>query len=240
MQRSRCLGEAAACRLDDEVRGWREDLEGKGWFSPRELDELEDHLRSHAAEARELDSTLGPAPAFGAAVREEIGDPPALFREFAKSETPRWRPLLLAGWGLYGLSLLLPGFGIVAFEPSNADFGISASGWEFLRLALTNGWILAWLPNLAMAMTFAVFGRVRRRLDRWLGRALGAVSVSALGFGILNLLRPLPVTVDGDLVMYGHLGPAYWAWSVSFALVATAAWARAREWASDPPKRLFV
>ena len=227
-------------RLDDEVRTWREGLEGKGWFSPRELDELEDHLRTHAVETLEWDPTLGSDSAFGAAVREEIGEPPVLVREFAKAETPGWRPLLVAGWGLYGLSFLLPGFGIVAFGPSTADFGVSASGWEFLRLALRNGWIIALLPSLAMAMTFPVFGRVRRRIDGWTGRALSALSVSAFGFGILNLLRPLPVTVDGDLVMYGHLGPAYWAWSASFALVTAAAWARAREWASDPPKKSFA
>ncbi|WP_419860391.1 hypothetical protein [Candidatus Palauibacter sp.] len=223
--------------LDDEIRRWRADLEVKRWFSPLELDELEDHLRSHASDELELGPSPDDAVAFEAAVREEIGEPTALFREFAKSETPAWRPLLLAGWGLYALSCLLPGFGIVAFDPSRPDFGMSASGWEFLRLALTNGWILGLLPNLVMVTTLPALGRVRRRIEDWLWPVLGAVSVSALGFGALLLLRPLPVTVDGDFFMYGHLGPAYWVWSASFALVATALWSRGREWAPDRPKK---
>ncbi|WP_428273602.1 hypothetical protein [Candidatus Palauibacter sp.] len=224
-------------RLDDEIRDWRADLEDKRWFSPLELDELEDHLRSHASEELELGPSPESALAFEAAVHEEIGEPTALFREFAKSETPGWKPLLLAGWGLFALSFLLPGFGIVAFQPSRPDFGMSASGWEFLRLALTNGWILGLLPNLAMVMTLPALGRVRRRSEDWLGPVLGAVSVSALGFGALLLLRPLPVTVDGGFFMYGHLGVAYWVWSASFALVATALWSRGREWAPDRPAK---
>ena len=223
--------------LDDEVRRWRADLEDKRWFSPLELDELEDHLRSHASEELELGSSPDSALAFEAALREEIGEPTALFREFAKSETPGWRPLLLAGWGLFALSFLLPGFGIVAFQPSRPDVGMSVSGWEFLRLALTDGWILGLLPNLAMVMTLPALGRARRRLEGWLWPVLGAVSVSALGVGALLLLRPLPVTVDGDFFMYGHLGAAYWVWSASFALVATALWSRGREWAPDRPKK---
>ena len=227
-------------RLDDEVRSWREDLQGKGWFSPLELNELEDHLRSHAAEERESGPAPGSAAAFEAAVRAEIGDPTQLLREYAKSEAPVWRSILLMGWGLYALFLLLPGFGIVAFQRSSPSFGVSAAGWEFLSLALRNGWIVELLPNLAMAMTLPLLGRTRRRMEGWVGRALGAVVVSALGFGVLNLLRPLPVTVDGDLFMYGHLGPAYWVWAGSFALVATALWLRANEWAVTGPRKSFA
>ena len=228
------------CRLDDEVRSWREDLQGKGWFSPLELNELEDHLRSHAAEERESGPAPGSAAAFEAAVRAEIGDPTQLLREYAKSEAPVWRSILLMGWGLYALFLLLPGFGIVAFQRSSPSFGVSAAGWEFLSLALRNGWIVELLPNLAMAMTLPLLGRTRRRMEGWVGRALGAVVVSALGFGVLNLLRPLPVTVDGDLFMYGHLGPAYWVWAGSFALVATALWLRSNEWAVTGPRKSFA
>ena len=86
------------CRLDDEVRNWREDLQ--------------------------------------------------LFREYARSEVPVWRSVLLTGWVLYALSLLLPGFGIVAFQRSSPSFGVPAAGWEFLWLALRNGWIVELLPNL--------------------------------------------------------------------------------------------
>ena len=221
-------------RLDDEVRSWREDLQGKGWFSPLELAELEDHLRSHAAEERGLGPASGSAAAFQAAVREEIGEPTGLFREFARSEQPVWRFLLLAGWGLYVLFLFLPGFGIVAFQPSSADFGISATGREFLRLALSNGWILELLPNLAMVLTLPLLGRTRRRMEGWVGLALGAVAVSALAFGVVSLLYPPSVAGDGDFFMYGHLGAAYWVWVGSFAIVATALWLRAHEWAVTP------
>lgn len=217
-------------RLDDEVRHWRQNIEVKRWFSARELDELEDHLRCQSTEALELDPTLSCAAAFEASVRDEVGEPTALFREFAKSEAPGWKPMLLAGWGLYALSLLVPGFGFVAFEPSSPAFGLSASGWELVLLALRNGWILALLPHFLLAFTVPAFGRARLGIEPWLSRALGAVSASALGFGMLNYLRPLAVTVDGDLVMFGHLGPGYWAWAGSCALVAAALWSRAREW----------
>ena len=221
-------------RLDDEVGRWREDLQAKGWFSPLELAELEDHLRSHAAEKRESGPAPGSAAAFKAAVRDEISDPTALFREFGKSETPLWRSLLLVGWGLYALSFLLHGFGIVAFSPASPAHGVSASGWEFLRLALENGWIVGLLPSLAMAMTLPLLGRARRWIEGWLTRSLGSVGISALGFGLLYLVRPLPVTVDGDFFMYGHLGTAYWVWVGSFAFVTAALWVRAREWAVTP------
>ena len=221
---------------DDEVRSWRKALEAKGWFSPRELDELEDHLRAHAAQELESGPSPAAARAFEAATREELGEPTALFREFAKQDTPGWRHLLLAGWGLYALSFL-PGFGTVGFAPSHPDMGMSVSGYESLRLALTNSWIFAVLPNLAMVMTCPALGRTRRSFEGWLGRALGAVGASAVGLGAFNILRPLPITVDGDLVVYGHLGLAYWAWSAAFVTVAAALWLRDREWAFARPKK---
>lgn len=216
-------------RLDDEVLRWRKRLEKRGWFSPSELDELEDHLWTHAE-----DQELGPAPAsvhaFKAGVREQLGEPAALFREFAKSETPVWQPLLLAGWGLYAMSFLLPSFGTVGFEASHPNFRMSVSGWECLLIALTNGWILAVLPNLAMIMTLAALGRARRSIEAWLGRILAVAGASAIGLGAFNLLRPLAIPLDGGLVAHGHLGPAYWTWSASFAVAATALWLRDREW----------
>ena len=63
---------------------------------------------------------------------------------------------------------------------------------------------------------------------------IGAAGASALGLGMFNLLRPLPV--DGDRFMYGHLGSAYWAWAASFAVVAFSLWLRDREWAPSRPE----
>ena len=65
---------------------------------------------------------------------------------------------------------------------------------------------------------------------------IGAVGASALGLGVFNLLRPLPLPLDGDRFMYGHLGTAYWAWSASFTLVAVSLWLREREWAPVRPR----
>ena len=224
-------------RLDDEIRGWREGLENRGWFSPRELDELEDHLRAHADGELELDPGTDAARTLETATREELGELTALFREFEKSETPSWRPLLLAGWGLYAFSFLLPGFGAVGFGPARPGFGMSAPGFEFLRLALENGWILLpLLLNLPMVLTLPALGRARRSLDGWLWHVIGAAGASALGLGVFNLLRPLPLPVDGDRLMYGYLGTAYWVWSASFALVAVALWLRDREWAPRRPE----
>ncbi|WP_428276183.1 hypothetical protein [Candidatus Palauibacter sp.] len=223
-------------RLDDEIRAWREDLEDRGWFSPRQLNELEDHLRAHAA--RELQSAPGtdPARALRTTAREELGEPTALFREFRRSRAPSWRPLLLAGWGLYALSFLLPGFGAVGFGPSGAGLGMSAPGYEFLGLALENGWILPLLLNLPMVLALAALGRARRSMDRSLLLVTGAAGASALGFGVFNLLSPLTLPVDGDRFMYGHLGTAYWVWAASFALVAVSLWLRDREWAPARPE----
>ncbi len=54
--------------------------------------------------------------------------------------------------------------------------------------------------------------------------------------GVFNLVRPIPVAVDAEFVVHGHLGPAYWTWSASLALASVALWLRDREWASPPPK----
>ncbi len=223
-------------RLDDEIRTWRAGLAAEGRFSRRELAELEDHLRAHAA--RNPESVAGPAPAHAleSVAREELGDPAALFREFAKQDTPAWRLLLLAGWGLYALSFLLSGFGTVAFEPAHPNFTMSVSVREFLPLAPIPVWILAVFSTLVMMSTVRSLGRARRSVDAWVGRVLGAVGASALGLGVFNLVRPIPIPVDAELVVHGHLGPAYWAWSASFALVSVALWLRDREWASPPTR----
>ena len=223
-------------RLDDEIRKWRGGLEAGGRFSRRELAELEDHLRAHAADERARDATPASHAALKAAAREELGDPTALSREFAKQDTPAWRSLLLAGWGLYALSLLLSDFGTVAFEPSYPDFRMSVSWQELLAPAPISVWILLAFSTLAMMSTSLAFGRARRPVDAWVGYALGALGASGIGIGAFNLLWPIPIPVDAELVVSGHLGPSYWAWSASFTLAAIALWLRHREWVSPPPK----
>jgi len=223
-------------RLDDEIRKWRRGLEAGGRFSRRELAELEDHLRAHAADERARDATPTSAGALRTAAREELGDPIVLSREFAKQDAPAWRSLLLAGWGLYALSLILSDFGSVAFEPSHPDFRMSVSWQELLTPAPISVWILGAFTALVMASTSLAFRRARRSLDAWMRYVLAAIGASALGLGALNLLRPIPIAVDAELVVYGHLGTTYWTWSASFALAAGALWLREREWLSPPPK----
>ena len=92
--------------LEKELRRWRE--RGSS-LSARELDELEDHLRAWIDLELQLNPKLAPAHAFKVA-RDELGDPAAVSREFAKAGKPRWRRLLVAGWALFGVSFLLPAF----------------------------------------------------------------------------------------------------------------------------------
>ena len=102
------------------------ELEVSRLVASQEGPDLVEGAKPFSAKRHDQQRESGPAPgsaaAFEAAVREEIGDPAQLFREYARSEVPVWRSVLLTGWGLYALSLLLPGFGIVAFQrPARAS-----------------------------------------------------------------------------------------------------------------------
>ncbi|MCZ0935474.1 MAG: hypothetical protein OXJ54_09860 [Gemmatimonadetes bacterium] len=222
-------------RLDDGIRKWRRGLEAGGRFSRRELAELEDHLRAHAADERARDAAPASAAAIEAAARDELGDPNLLFREFAKQDTPAWRSLLLGGWGLYALSLILSDFGAVAFEPLHPDFRMSVSWQELLQPAPISVWVLAAFSALLMMSTALAFRRARRSVEAWVGYVAGVVGATGLGVGAFNLLLPIPIPVDAELVAYGHLGLSYWVWSASFTLAAIALWLRDHEWASPPP-----
>lgn len=222
-------------RLDDGIRAWRRGLEAGGRFSRLELAELEDHLRARAADPLARDAAPASSAAFEATAREELGDPTVLSREFAKQDAPAWRSLLLAGWGLFALSLFLSDFGTVAFEPLHPDFRMAVSWWELLAPAPISVWVLAAFSALFMMSTSLALGRVRRQVDAWMGGAVGVVAASSLALGAVNLLRPIPIPVDAELVVHGHLGPSYWTWSASFALVSVALWLRGREWISPPP-----
>jgi len=93
--------------LETALRDWRAHMERGTVLSPREVDELEDHLRALIDLELELDGALTPARAFSLA-RCDIGEPTTLSREFARAGKPRWRRLLLAGCGLFSASWLLP------------------------------------------------------------------------------------------------------------------------------------
>jgi len=76
--------------VENEVRQWREKVERESSLSPREIDELEDHLLARVEIAMELDPALAPARALAIA-RDELGQATELSQEFAKAGKPRWR-----------------------------------------------------------------------------------------------------------------------------------------------------
>ena len=100
--------------MEKAVRRWREREEPGSSLSARELDELEDHLRARIDLELQLNPKLAPARALRAA-RDELGEPAAVSREFARAGKPRWRRLLVAGWALSGVSFLLPAFFVLVF-----------------------------------------------------------------------------------------------------------------------------
>lgn len=70
--------------LESEVRNWRTRVERGSSLSPRELDELEDHLRARVDLELELNPGLSPVDALAIA-QEGLGQPTAISREFAKA-----------------------------------------------------------------------------------------------------------------------------------------------------------
>lgn len=195
--------------LEAALRDWLARMERKTALSPREVDELEDHLRARIDLELELDGALTPARAFSLA-RHDLGEPTTLSREFAKAGKPRWRRLLLAGCGMFAVSWFLPALG---------DATGRLWGWEAFLATLEWGDpvdSLSALSNILLVVAMCRIGRIRRPKSRWL-------TWSVTGAAALNLLYWIPV--DG-------LGVGFWAWAGAFVCVASALWMRDREWAS--------
>ena len=220
--------------LEAEVRRWRERRERQSSLSPRELDELEDHLRARVDLEMEINRVLAPERAFAIA-RRELGKPAALENEFAKAGKPRWRRWLVAGWSMFAVSFVLPvkvGVGFregwfpgweAAIMPFTIIFapplGDPPGSLAAVVSALPG--ILSSLTNLLMLATLLALGAARRRRTRWLA---GLVS----GGAVLNLewaIRWAEPVVWPPLGM----GIGYWAWVASFFCVATALWMRVME-----------
>ena len=147
--------------LDTEVRRWREHAEGKSSLSPREVDELEDHLRARVDLELELNGALTPVQAFAAA-SEDVGEPAALSKEFVKAGRPRWRPLLVAAWAMFAVSWFLPAVVEYIPIPPAPDGTLQQHvevipGWEAFVYALF-GWAgpvgsVSALTNVLMLVT---------------------------------------------------------------------------------------
>ncbi len=217
--------------LDTEIGSWRRRAERGSTLSPRELDELEDHLRASIDLELGRNRALPPDRALAIA-REALGAPKPLSKEFARAGRPTWRHLLLAGWAMYATSFLLPVFGPPALLPF-----WSASGYEWLRQAVAIGWIVALIPNLAMPMTFPALWCFWRSGVRWLTWAVGALGVSALGFGVASLFDRPTMTINDEFIGHAYFGLGYWAWSAAYVLVGAALHLRNRERASVRPKK---
>ena len=210
--------------LDREVRNWRTRVERRSSLSPRELDELEDHLRARV----DLELELNPALAAGEALaiaQEGLGQTTAISREFAKAGRPRWRRLLLAGWALYAASFLLPAYGYSRYDAELTTYGYEIFP-ELVRLTASGpAWAVGvlWLPNLIMLMTLPAFRGLRPSRRAWTAWIVGATGALPLSLGLVRFGEPgAPF----------HSGIGFWVWCASFVVVATALWFRSREWAS--------
>ena len=212
--------------LDAEVRRWRERRERQSSLSPRELDELEDHLRARVDLEMEVNRVLAPERAFAIA-RRGLGKSAALEKEFAKAGKPRWRRWLVAGWAVFAASFALP-------VVPNSPWEGWALGWEAAWVTLGLSVLeprealievplatLSGLTNLLMLSTLLQLRPVRPLRTRWLAGLVG-------GAALLNLQWLLGWAEPAALPPLG-MGIGYWAWTASFFCVAAALWMRARE-----------
>ena len=219
--------------LDREIRNWRTRVERRSSLSARELDELEDHLRARVNIELDLNPALPPATAFTAAVTA-LGEPKVISREFARAGWPRWRRFLLAGWGLYAVSFVLP----ATVLPAEAQaLGIRGQyGYEVFWEGLTFPNLFVALANLVMIGTLSALWTARSSKPRRFLRSVQAIGnagigLATLGAGILQVVGPVSSPDHGP----AYPGPAYWAFSTSFACVAVALWLRNKDCVSARP-----
>lgn len=204
--------------MERAVQRWREDLERRSSLSPREVDELEDHLRARFDLELELDAGMDPARAF-AIVRHELGQGPALAREFEKARKPTWRRWLVAGWALYAVWFVIPGK-VLPMAEVYWLFVQPEVYWLFLKHGATLDVLGALLADVAMLLTLPLLLGIRKLPGRWLGGLLMAGGVWAFGNGVVDFYS----VWSG----YGHLalGPelVFWARPLAFVFAAVALW----------------
>lgn len=212
--------------LDTRIREWRRLQERETSLSPRELDELEDHVRAHADLEMELNAVLAPEQAFAIA-RRELGEPATLSKEFAKAGKPRWWRLVFAGCAMFVVSFALPAVGEHSTSAGNGLFGIThgaVSGLGAFQDALFWGdglGTLSALTNLLMVGGIAALAIRRRPPRRWVPALLAAA-------GVMNLVYwPIWTVIGGEPITL--LLPGYWAWAASFFCVSGGLWMLARE-----------
>ena len=204
--------------MENAVRGWRKKLERRSSLAPRELDELEDHLRARVDLEMELDAGLVPVRAFRK-VRAELGEAGALSREFERAGRPRWRQLLVAGWALFAVSAFLP-----VWEMFTIEYGYRAFGdrWPICLPMLLTLWT-AWRGDIS-----------KRRALVWLNTAAAGYLVLV---GVDELVRGNITIIEGGTVRQGRFFVGYWTWAASQLLVTTGLWLGRRRWVSARARR---
>lgn len=214
--------------LDRQIRRWRKGVECESSLSPRELDEVEDHLRARVELEMQLDSVLLPAHALAIA-QAELGGAVALSREFVKAGKPRWRRWLAAGLAMFATSFFMP----------VVDEGLTLGwipGWEALLLTLDESGslfeVLSALSNGLVVVTLVMLRHVRPAKARWLTGLMTAATALNLHWAIMFVLWG-----DNPLV---ELGIGYWAWVASFGCTVAALWLRDREWESARVKEVVA
>lgn len=207
---------------ENEVRRWREEVERRSSLSPREVDELEDHLRARVELEMELDPALAPASALATA-REDLGHAAALSQQFAKVGKPRWRRWLVAGWAMFGVSFALPAL----FWPRSLFPG---GGWSygyevfFVDLFTDRGSPVL-LASLAMLLSIRAFLSRSPGKNRWMAGILGVVGSFGVAMGVFAAVRS--IGTPGPVA-----GAGYWMWHLSLICVAVGLMIRNRDRAS--------
>lgn len=212
-------------KLEEAVLQWRERQERNSSLSPRELDELVDHLRARIDLELDLSAVLAPERAFAIA-RHELGEATVLSKEFAKAGRPRWRTWLVAGWAMYAASWFLPVY----------DFFGTTYGYQLLNeitgdIPDADTALLVAL-NLPMLMTVPVLWGARLSCTRWVRRLVGTVGVLVIGSVVGVIVYG---SIDSGSMVWLLPPPflaGFWAWTASFLCVARGLGLRAKAWAS--------
>ena len=147
--------------------------------------------------------------------------------EFAKSGSPRWRKLLVAGWAMYAVSFFLPASHNFRWaDGSGQDFlwgwqapigALLAAGDGAIWLSLLR--VLSGLSNALILATFLKLKGTRPPESAWLIPGLIAATLLNLHWAAQQI----------------DPGIGYWAWVASFACIGSALWMRARERAPARP-----
>ncbi len=223
--------------LDREVRRWRERQERTSSLAAAELDELEDHLRARVNLEMELMAVPSRRRAFALAC-EGIGESNALSREFAKAGTPRWRKVMIAGWAMFGASLVLP---VATYDRELVRYGFEVL-WSVTGF---NHWTL---PSVIVLLTVPTLRNARYLRSRWLARLsaglLGASGIFALAYGLVFSFWPEVIlsALFGNLGYFFDmaLGLGFWLWAGSLFPVAIALLLRARHFGQMQPGASFT